>query len=152
MAEIVKREPSRQSVDLFDQLFDDWTSWLPFRRPGVFGPASSMRDEMIRVDEYKDGEALVVRAEMPGIDPQKDVEITVSEGMLQIRGERREEQKEDTEGYRRRELRYGSFARSLPLPPGVKESDITAKYDKGMLEIRIPTPKTSATKVPVSKG
>jgi HSP20 family protein len=80
--------------------------------------ADWVRDELIPVDEVQDGENLVVRAVLPGIDPEKDVETTVSGGMLQIRAERREEQDVDDKekGYRR-ELRYGSFSRTLQLPP-----------------------------------
>lgn len=48
-------------------------------------------------------------------------------------------------------MRYGSFSRTLPLPPGVKESDIAATYKDGILEVRIPMPKSSATKVPIAK-
>ena len=88
---------------------------------------------------------------MPGIDPEKDVEVTVSGGMLHIRAERREEKNKDEKGYRRRELRYGSFSRSLPLPDGVEQSDVTADFKDGMLEIRVSIPKESATKVPVTK-
>jgi HSP20 family protein len=81
--------------------------------------ADWVRDELIPVDEVQDGENLVVRAVLPGIDPEKDVETTVSGGMLQIRAERREEQDVDDKekGYRRRELRYGSFSRTLQPPP-----------------------------------
>ena len=158
MADVVKKETrTPESVDVFDRLlnldrlFDDWTRMWPLRRPFLLG-AEALREEMIRVDEFKEDEALVIRAELPGIDPEKDVEITASDGVLHIRGERRDEHEEDEKGYRRRELRYGSFSRSLPLPPGVKESDISADYKNGILEIRIPTPKSAATKVPVKKG
>lgn len=151
MADLVKREPRNQEhLDLFERMFEDWSRWLPFRR-GWFGP-ESMRDEFIRVDEFKEGDTLVVRAELPGIDPEKDLEITVSEGMLQIQAERRQEEKDEDKGYRRRELRYGSFSRTLQLPPGFKESDVSATYKDGILEVRVPTSKGTATKVPIEKG
>ena len=73
----------------------------------------------------------MVRADLPGIDPEKDVELTVSDGMLHIRAERREEEKREEKGYLRQELRYGSLSRTLPLPEGVTESDITATYKDG---------------------
>jgi HSP20 family protein len=74
--------------------------------------------------------------------------------VLQIRAERRQEQDVDDKetGFRRRELRYGSFSRMLQLPPGVKESDITASYKDGILEIRVPTKKSSATRVPIDRA
>ena len=94
----------------------------------------------------------MVRAELPGIDPDKDVELTVSDGMLRIDAERREEEKTEEKGYVRQELRYGSFARTLPLPMGVTESDITASYKDGILEVRIPAPAPEPTKrISISK-
>jgi HSP20 family protein len=152
MADVVKREPrSDEPYEFFDRFFDDWTRHMPFRRPWMFG-REPWSEDMIKVDEYKEDQALVIRAELPGIDPDKDVEITVSEGRLHIQAERREEEKKEDKGYRRREMRYGSFSRTLPLPQGAKESDVTATYNNGILEIRIPTPKESATKVPISKA
>ncbi len=152
MADIVRREPrSVEPFDLVDRMFDDWSRMLPMRRPPFF-----LRDlageDMIRVDEFRDGNDLVIRADMPGIDPDKDVELTVSDGMLHIQAERREEERKQEKGYRRHELRYGSFSRSLPLPGGVKESDVNATYKDGILEVRIPTPKESVTRVPITKS
>jgi HSP20 family protein len=95
----------------------------------------------------------VVRAELPGIDPDEDVELTVTDGMLHIEAERREEEETEDKGYVRRELRYGSFSRSLPLPEGATEADITATYKDGILEIRVPAPQPPpAKKIPVSKS
>lgn len=151
MADVAKREPrSVEPFDVFDRVFEDWTRLMPFRRPWMFG-RDLMGDDVIRVDEFREGKDLVIRADLPGIDPEKDVELTVADGLLQIRAERREEEQKEQKGYRRRELRYGSFSRSLPLPSGVKESDVTASYQNGILEIRIPAPKESATRVPISK-
>jgi len=112
-------------------------------------------EDFVRVDEYREDSTLVVRAEMAGIDPEKDVEITVSDGVLHIDAERREEKKDEGKDYFRRELRYGSFSRDLPLPEGVKESDVKANYKDGILEIRVPLPKAEVekapTKIPVAK-
>jgi HSP20 family protein len=105
MADVVRREArTPTTVDFFERLFDDWAGFLPMRRPWWFGFETS-RDEMIRVEEYRDGETFVVRAELPGIDPEKDVEVTASEGMLHLHAERRDERKEDEGGMHRRELR-----------------------------------------------
>lgn len=150
MADIVKKESRHvEPNDLFDR-FDEWARIMPFRRPWFFG-REFVGDDMIRVDEFREGDNLVIRAEMPGIDPDKDVELTVANGTLHIRGERREEELKHEKGYRRRELHYGSFSRTLPLPAGTKESDITASYKDGILEIRVPSPKESATRVPIEK-
>jgi len=150
MAGLMKREGKRpepvRMFDRLDQMFDDWTSMLPLRRPGLTEwPAA-----VIRVDEFHENGTLVVRAELPGIEPEKDVELTVSDGMLHIEAERREEEKAEGKGYVRREMRYGSFSRTLPLPEGVSEGDIEAEYANGILEVRIPAPQPKpATKIPI---
>lgn len=132
-------------VDPFDRLFDAWTDWMPMRNRWLAPDwmHTGRTGRLIRVDEYRENGALVVRAELPGIDPAKDVEITVSGGMLNIQAERREEttdEKAGDKGYVRRELRHGLFCRSLPLPEGVSDADVTATYRDGILEIRIPAP------------
>lgn len=98
---------------------------------------------------------MVVRAELPGIDPDKDIEVTASDGVLHIHA-RREEKAEhtDKQGYRT-EFRHGSFVRNLPLPAGIKDEDITATYTDGVLEVRAPLPveeaKPDVTRVPISR-
>lgn len=75
-------------------------------------------EEAISVDEYRDGQTQVIRAELPGIDPDKEVELTVSEGMLRINAERRIEKDTEDKGYTRHELRYGRFTRHAALAGG----------------------------------
>jgi HSP20 family protein len=93
---------------------------------------------------------------MPGIDPDKDVEITITDGMLQIHAERRVEDTTKDNGYSRREIRYGAMSRTLPLPDGTTEEDITATYRNGILEIRVPVsrprPAPAPIKVTVTNG
>lgn len=134
--------------------FDEWMRSLPMRRP--FGLAWDWPGEdLIRVDEYRDGETIVIRAELPGIDPDKDVELTVSDGMLRIEAERRIQEESKDKGYVRHELSYGRLSRTLPLPDGVVDSDITATYRDGILEVRAPVPSTVAgrepTKITINK-
>jgi HSP20 family protein len=93
---------------------------------------------MLRIEEYRDGDTLVVRSEMPGIDPDNDVEIDLRDHMLEIRAERREEKTEEDKGTRRSEFRYGSFFRAIPLPMEAKEGDVQATYKDGVLEVRVP--------------
>jgi HSP20 family protein len=137
-----------------DRLFDEWFRALPMRRP--FGMDWPSGEELIRVDEYRDGDTQVIKADLPGIDPAKDVEITAADGMLRIKAERRIEQDREDKGYTRHEIRYGSMTRTLPLPEGVTESGITASYKDGMLEIRIPMPpapkSTQPTTIPVNSS
>lgn len=142
-----RRERTPDPFDAFDRLDHWFSNWAPMvvgRRAPDFPFEEAAR--MVRVEEFKEDGEMVIRAELPGIDPEKDLELTVSGGMLDIEAERREEEKSEKRGYVRRELRYGSFHRSLPLPEGVAESDITATYNDGMLEIRIPAPKTPQPK------
>ena len=67
----------------------------------------------IKVEQFVDGTTLVVRAEVPGIDPDKDVDVSVSEGMLHIRAEREEKTEHKSKDGYRSEFRYGSFSRSM---------------------------------------
>lgn len=88
-------------------------------------------------DELKDG-SYEVRAELPGIDPAKDVDITVRDGQLTIKAERSE--KKESNG--RSEFAYGSFVRMVTLPQGADEDGIKASYDKGILTVSVPVADT----------
>jgi HSP20 family protein len=93
----------------------------------------------MRIKEFLDGNTLVVRAELPGMDPEKDIEITVVDDVLTIRAERLEEASEGREepgGYRS-ECCYDSFLRSVALPAGTAADAVTAGYDHGVLEVRV---------------
>jgi HSP20 family protein len=158
MSSLMRRERGAELASRFawmDRLFDEWMRALPMRRPFAMGwdwPG----EDLIRVDEYRDHGTQVIRAELPGIDPDKDVEITVTDGMLRISAERRVEEKTEDKGYTRHEMRYGSLTRTLPLPDGGTESDITASYKDGILEIRVPVAEPPAaaepTKIAITKG
>jgi HSP20 family protein len=154
MAGLMRREPRGEAGELFsrfDHMFDEWARMMPLRAV-PFSRWTDM-DGLIRVEEFHDDGTLVVRADLPGIDPQKDVELTVAGGMLRIEAERREEDKKEDKGYLRQELRYGSLTRTLPLPEGVTESDIKATYQAGILEIRIPEPRQEpAKKIPIARS
>ncbi len=136
-----------------DRLFDEWMRTQPMRRL-LGGEAAG--EEIIRVDEYREDDTQVIRAELPGIDPEKDVELTVEGGLLTINAERRVEEKTEKQGYTRRELRYGSYTRALPLAAGASKEDIKAEYTDGVLEIRVPVAKPSGPaepkKIPVAHG
>jgi HSP20 family molecular chaperone IbpA len=114
------------------ELFEGFPSWTGLRP--VFG------NHIIRVeDETKDGN-YEVRAEIPGIDPAKDVDITVRDGLLTIKAERTE--KRESNG--RSEFSYGSFIRTVTLPPGADEDAIKASYDKGILTVSVPVSQAQA--------
>jgi len=152
MADVERREASLTPRDWFARWFDDWPQ-LP-RWPDLWRSRLFDVDEPMRVEEYRDGDTLVVRAEMPGLDPEKDVEITVSDQTLHIRAERRQETKTEEKGYYRSEFRYGSFGRSVPLPAGATEADVKASYKDGILEVRVPvdSSKVEARKIPVQRS
>jgi HSP20 family protein len=136
---------------MFDRMFDDWMKVLPLHRPTMLG--RWWPEDVIRVDEFRENGTLVIRAELPGIDPKKDVELTVANGILTIAAERHEDTKVEESGYLCREMRHGSFTRTLPLPSKVTEDEITANYKDGILEVRVPVPEVvPATKIPIGKG
>jgi len=109
----------------------------------------------LRVEEYVEGDTLVVRTELPGIDPDKDVEITISDVLLHIRARREEKTEHKGKDSYRSEFRYGSFVRSMALPAGTKEDDVKATYDDGILEVRLPVGdevEAETTRVPVARA
>jgi HSP20 family protein len=85
---------------------------------------------------HEDGD-LLIRAELPGVK-REDVEITLHERVLTISGERRAEEHREGSGYYVRERRHGSFRRSLVLPHDVEEGEISARFEDGVLEVRVP--------------
>ena len=92
----------------------------------------------MRVEEYRDGDDVVVRAELPGIDPDQDVEVSVADGILHIEAHREEQsEQKEKDGYRS-EFRYGSFSRSFVLPANTDEENVSASYNDGVLEVRLP--------------
>ena len=110
----------------------DMLEWLESNSP--FNVRGLGLAPYVRVEDYVEDDTFVLRAELPGIDPDKDVELHVEHDMLTISGERREEVKEKNH----RELHYGSFARSVQLPHGAKPDEVSARYLDGVLEVRIP--------------
>ncbi len=112
--------------------------------------------DWLRVEEFRDGDVLVVRAELPGIDPDKDVEVTISDGSVRIRARREQRAEQKGQEDFRSEFRYGEIERDVPLPEGVTGEDIKASYRDGILEVRIPAPlrkeeKPTVMRVPVTK-
>ena len=105
----------------------------------------------IRVeDAFEDG-CYIVRAELPGIDPEKDVELVVAEGTVTILAER----SADRHDKRHTEFRYGAFSRMIRLPANAKEEDITASYSDGVLTVRVPLtapPRATTRKIPIEHG
>lgn len=115
------------------ELFSRFPNWLHL------GPVFDTH--LLRLeDELKDGK-YQVRAEIPGVDPGKDVNITVHNGRLTIQAERTETKESDG----RSEFSYGLFERSVALPSGADEDAITASYDKGILTVSVPVSEAKPT-------
>lgn len=127
-------------------MWDRFPSMLGEAREWAFRPTTDMTRE--------DGN-LVVTAELPGIDPDEDIEITIENDVLVIKGEKSEEKEIGEEDHYLRERHYGSFERRLPLPEGVDPESIEATYDKGVLTVTVPMPEVSVEKkrsIPITTG
>jgi HSP20 family protein len=107
-------------------------------------------DGWIAVEEYAEDDRYVVRADLPGIDPDQDVEVSLDGDLLTIHGERREESRQK----QRSEVRYGSFTRTFRLPRGCAPDEVTASYEAGVLEVSIPVreSETEAVRIPVARN
>ena len=139
MKEVSKRE-GQPLAELFDWFDGGWPAFADWRRGG-----STMRiEDRLEEDRY------VVRAELPGVDPDKDVHIDVQNNQLMVSAERREETTEKG----RSEFRYGSFRRRVSLPPGAQEDAISARYENGILEITVPiaAEQAQSRSIPISQG
>ena len=107
--------------------------------------------QAIRIEDYTEDGRYVVRAEIAGIDPEKDLEVTAGAGYLTIRAHRAG----TVEGKHRSEFRYGSFSRTIELPPGADSDDVTAEYAKGILTVTVGLKgekKEIAKTIPVTTG
>ena len=92
----------------------------------------------MRVEEVEDDDGLVVRAELPGLDCRRDLDVLVRGHLLEIRAERTPKQSEAHERNRRSEFQYGRSWRILSLPRAARESEVVATYGDGILEVRVP--------------
>ncbi|MGN2637996.1 Hsp20/alpha crystallin family protein [Nocardia takedensis] len=130
-------------------LLPDFTElWNAFTPVGTLAPMFTFHT--IRLEDAMDDSQYTVRAEIPGIDPAEDLDVTVADGHLTIRAERtvREEEKG------RSEFGYGSFVRTIALPPGAREDGVAAEYTHGILTVTVPmnADKPAAKKIEVKSG
>jgi HSP20 family protein len=119
---------ARPRRDLFNWVLEDFTL------PGVW---AGEREWLPAFDVSETEEEIIVRAELPGMDV-KDIDITLTDGLLTIKGERRMEKEENGESYHRIERQFGSFSRSLNLGVLVKADTIDASYKDGVLTVTLP--------------
>lgn len=140
-------QPFAQLRQEIDRLFDDFWGGGGGRRgmmPRLFDfepLAKSFQGKMgfvePRVDVAETDKDYEITAELPGLD-EKDVEVTLSDGVLTIRGEKKTEAEEKKKDYYRVERSYGSFQRSFALPESVDEEKISAAFEKGVLKLTLP--------------
>jgi HSP20 family protein len=111
------------------------------------GPPPFLAGQVFRVEETIRDDRYVIRAELPGLDPGNDIEVTVEGRILTIRAERCQQDN----GPCRSEFRYGSLARAVRLPARVDAADVTARYGKGVLEVSVPVHvvEPEGTRIPV---
>jgi HSP20 family molecular chaperone IbpA len=121
MSALTRRDSRHLFPDVFDWLEPSFTVLRPFTA------------QTMRMEEYIENGRYVVRAELPGIVPEKHAEVTVSKGILTIHAERHEEK----DNKHHSEFRYGSFTRHVALPASADESDVQASYDNGILEVSV---------------
>lgn len=123
MTTLQHRDNWRQFADLFD-----WAEGLP----NMFALPATLRG--VRIEAFSDEGKYVVRAELPGMDPEKDIKVEVANGMLTIAATR--QQQEHDGGHS--EFHYGSLTRRVMLPEGADEGSVAARYTAGILEVIVP--------------
>jgi HSP20 family protein len=120
--------------DDMDRLFEDFgfgsRSLSPARGAGIWSP---------QVEVFQRGNDLIVRADLPGLS-KDDVRVQISDDVLTIEGERKQEHEEEREGGYRSELSYGRFSRTIPLPEGTIADSAKATFKNGVLEIVLQAP------------
>ena len=132
---IVRWEPFRELSSLqteMNRLFN-----AAFDTPG--GGNGGARRWAPAMDLLETDDHFVLRADLPGMT-ESDVNIEVEDNVLTVSGERKAEHEENREGFYRVERAFGAFSRSLTLPKGINADAVSASFDKGVLEVRIPKP------------
>lgn len=127
-----------------DRLFDDFLRGTG--RSSQLPEARTFGELMPQLDETEDEKAYHVSVELPGMD-EKDVEVTLSDGMLTIRGEKKQEEEEKGKDYYRKERAFGSFSRTLAIPGEIDETQIKASFKKGTLTIDLPKSEEAQKKI-----
>jgi HSP20 family protein len=145
------REMARLQRDMervFDNVFSVGGRHLSGATPWqTSGSASgSYAEIMPHIDETEDEKVFHVQIELPGMD-KEDVDVTLSNGYLTIRGEKKREDEERGKDYYRKERSFGVFRRTLPIPAEVNEKGIEARFKKGVLYIDLPKTEEALKKV-----
>ncbi|MEI5680721.1 Hsp20/alpha crystallin family protein [Mesorhizobium sp. CCNWLW179-1] len=144
-SEIAKRDEENPVFSLqrdVNRIFDDF--WKRFDQP--FGALGRWDAGGPRTDIAETESALEVTVELPGID-QKDVDVSLTDSALTIKGEKKSEREESKKGYHLSERSYGSFYRSIPLPSGVDTDKANAEFKNGVLTVTLPKTQEALSRV-----
>jgi HSP20 family protein len=133
---IVRWEPLRELGSLQNEMNRLFNTVFDAPAPAN---GATMRRWMPSMDLVESGDHFVLRADLPGMS-EDDIKIEFEDGTLTVSGERRAEHEANEEGYYRVERAFGSFSRSVTLPKGVDADAVSASFDRGVLEVRIPKP------------
>jgi HSP20 family protein len=139
MSIILRRDPRTVVPDFIDWFEEPFLTLRPYL------------GQPIRIEDYAEDGHYVIRAEIAGIDPEKELEVSAGAGYLSIRVERSGQ----VEGKHRSEFRYGSFSRTIELPPQADPDDVTAEYANGILTIKVAVKgeqHEAMKKIPVTAG
>jgi HSP20 family protein len=122
--------------DEMDRMFERFDADWP-RLPSLLRRSGGVSLVVPELDVRENGKAFVIEAELPGVE-EKDVTVTLANGLLTIKGEKKDEREEKGETYYRAERSFGSFERSLRLPDTIDDSRVEARFEKGVLKITAP--------------
>ena len=150
---MIRWSPSAELANLhsaMDRLFEDF-----FGHPtqaGDGGQRTATATYFLPLDVKEVGNGYEIHAPVPGFKPE-EVDVTFSQGALTIRAEHSEESSREQGGYLRREVSHGNFQRSIQLPGDVKQEDITASFENGVLTVSVPkVPRPEPKKIQVTGG
>ena len=140
MTYLTLRRPTRNPFNFYS----------PFLAPSCAETEADTYNWAPSVDISETDDRFEVRAELPGV-AKDDLHVSVKDNLLTLSGEKRQENVDDTQNYRRVERRYGSFQRRFTLPPEVATDDIKADYTDGVLTLSIPKPEVAKpTEIPIA--
>lgn len=159
-SEEITKPSARRPLDVFEAMRDEMnrmfgrfeTGWPAL--PTMLSRGAGADMIVPELDVRDNGKQLMIDVELPGVE-EKDVSVTLANGLLTIKGEKRSEREERKESYYAAERSYGSFERTLRLPEGVDESKIDARFDKGVLRIvaqKRPEAVRSEKRIEIRKG
>ena len=132
MTVLTRWEPFREFVTLQDRMNRLFRESYPEGREEALTTSTFAPP----VDVYEDEHSITLKIEVPGID-EKDIDVRLENNTLTVHGERKFEKEEKEENYRRVERQYGSFTRTFTLPNTVDAENVTANYDKGVLNVQL---------------